>query len=313
MRVTLVRPAALFLAAVFLGISLVGNASAAERIDDPLSVEISTGDVAAFYAIYDAADGRPDAEALQLYIDGGSPGVQGFIANRIVSAENLAAVVRANRHLYDTTRECASALGGVRERVRAAFLAMKELYPEATFPTVYIVIGANNTGGTANSAALMIGLEVVCRPSQIDASPIDVRLTHLIAHEAVHALEQGFGDGSLLSRSLGEGIAEFIGALSSGRPLNAHLFEWTQGREAELEQRFAEAMYGSNSQAWLYNGRGTREAPGDLGYWVGYRIACAYYERASDKRRAISDLLKSTSAREIMARSGWGPGRLCST
>lgn len=83
--------------------------------------------------------------------------------------------------------------------------------------------------------------------------------------------------------------------------------EWTKGREADIEQRFAAAMDGKDFSAWLYNGLGAPEAPGDLGYWVGYRIAGAYYARQSDKRRAIADMLAATDARAFLAASGWRP------
>ena len=49
-------------------------------------VEIRTSDVDLFYRVFDAAHGRPTAEALQHdYIDGGSDAVRQFVPNRIVS------------------------------------------------------------------------------------------------------------------------------------------------------------------------------------------------------------------------------------
>jgi hypothetical protein len=38
----------------------------------------------------------------------------------------------------------------------------------------------------------------------------------------------------------------------------------------------------SDLSGWLYNGMGSAEKPGDLGYWVGYRIAKAFYNRRPD-------------------------------
>lgn len=292
---------------VLAWLGALGTPAFAQRVSDPLEAAISTSDVDAFFRIYDAANGRPSAEALQAYIDGGSVGVRGFIPNRIVSAENLAEAIAENPRIYADARACAANLGSTTQRVRAAFLALKELYPEATFPATYILIGANNSGGTANDTALMIGLEVMCRAGAPDAAPTDVRLAHIIAHEAIHSMQRGFADGNLLAQSLNEGAADFIAQLISGRTSNPQLHEWTRGHEAEIEQRFARAMYGRDLSGWLYNGVGTAEAPGDLGYWVGYRIVRAYYERAADKRRAIYDILKSTDARAFLRDSGWRP------
>lgn len=59
--------------------------------------------------------------------------------------------------------------------------------------------------------------------------------------------------------------------------------------------------------AWLYDGVGTPDCPGDLGYCVGYRIAKAYYETASNKRAALRTLLDLKDPKAILAESGWQP------
>lgn len=298
---------ALMLAAAAL--SLSATCAFAQRAADPLEATISTADVDAFFTIYDAANGRPTERDLQQYISSGSAGVQGFIPNRIISAERLATRLAEQPEIYANARQCAHRLGNVRERVRASFLALEALYSDAAYPQTYILIGRNNSGGTANANALMIGLEVVCRDAGSNASTLEVHLAHLIAHEMVHSLQAGFTGETVLSQSLNEGAAEFLAELISGRISNTHLIEWTAGHEAEIEQRFAASLDSRDLSAWLYNGRGTAEAPGDLGYWVGYRIVRAYYERAADKRQAVRDLLVSTDAHAFLAASGWRPAR----
>ena len=59
---------------------------------------------------------------------------------------------------------------------------------------------------------------------------------------------------------------------------------------------------------WLYNGVGTPEKPGDLGYWAGHMIAKSYYSHAKDKRAAIKTLLELKDPKGIIAHSGWRPG-----
>jgi uncharacterized protein YjaZ len=147
----------------------------------------------------------------------------------------------------------------------------------------------------------------MCRAGAPDQSPLDVRLTHMVAHEMVHSLQAGFAGETLLASSLNEGVAEFVCELISGRVSNIHLEAWTAGREAEIEQRFARDMNATDRSQWLYNGVGTPETPGDLGYWVGYRIARAYYERAPEKRRAIAEMLRAVDARAFLRDSGWRP------
>ena len=59
---------------------------------------------------------------------------------------------------------------------------------------------------------------------------------------------------------------------------------------------------------WLYNGAGTPEKPGDLGYWLGYCISKSYYTHARDKRAAIKTLLELKDPQKILAHSGWKLG-----
>jgi hypothetical protein len=60
--------------------------------------------------------------------------------------------------------------------------------------------------------------------------------------------------------------------------------------------------------AWLHNGTLTK--PGDLGYWIGYRIAKSYYQHAADKRRAVREILERADAKAFLAGSQWHPGIL---
>ncbi|MEP6732208.1 MAG: lytic murein transglycosylase, partial [bacterium] len=61
---------------------------------------------------------------------------------------------------------------------------------------------------------------------------------------------------------------------------------------------------------WLYNqGSSTATAshPGDLGYFIGYRIAEAYYAKQTDKRAALRDIIEMSNADDFLARSGYAP------
>jgi uncharacterized protein YjaZ len=50
------------------------------------------------------------------------------------------------------------------------------------------------------------------------------------------------------------------------------------------------------------------QKPADLGYWVGYRIVKSYYQHATDKRRALREILEMTDPKAFVANSGWYPG-----
>jgi hypothetical protein len=67
-------------------------------------------------------------------------------------------------------------------------------------------------------------------------------------------------------------------------------------------------MYGTDARDWIANSSSDRVGPHwapDLGYFVGYQIAKAYYERETDKRKAIRDLLQIDDAGAILRASGY--------
>ncbi|MDE2434796.1 MAG: hypothetical protein KGM49_00920 [Sphingomonadales bacterium] len=64
-------------------------------------------------------------------------------------------------------------------------------------------------------------------------------------------------------------MAELVAMLTTGRVSNSHLARWTRGHEREIDEAFLRDANSADLSRWLYNGVGTPERPGDLGYWVG--------------------------------------------
>ena len=278
----------------------------------PPLAEVRISDVELFYRIYDAAGGFPNADALQHYVDEGSEGVRQFIPHRIESAEALAKKIADKPVVYKNARACMAALPAVRTRLKSVFRKLSVIDPGARFPPVTILIGGNNSGGTTGKSGVLIGLEVVCRADWLQPK-IEDRLVHLIAHEYVHMQqfpEGGEDDapGTVLEQSLVEGGAEFVAELTSGDASESYLQRWTEGRKREIGEAFLADVDGTDLGPWMYNGPGTPEKPGDLGYWVGYSIAKSYYIRSRDKRAAIKILLERKDPKKILADSGWKPG-----
>lgn len=303
------KPRLFTIAAAIVAASLiVGGAIAAPLAD------ISTGNVALFYQVYDAAHGTPGAEALQRdYIDRGSEGLRQFVPNRIISGAALAKTIIANPAVYEQARQCVAVLPAAKTRLAGAFRRLAAIDPAATFPPVTILIGRNNSGGTTGKAGVLIGLEVACGSSWLQKD-LAARLYHLIAHEYGHVeqapeLDDDTKPTTVLKQSLIEGGAELIAVLISGEVSNIHLQAWTKGREREIGEAFVADADSTDISHWLYNGVGTPEHPGDLGYWVGYRILKAYYDKARDKRAALRTILALKDPKAILAASGWTPRR----
>lgn len=294
------------------GAALIVVAVAASA-SSPKAVEVQTSDVTSFYRLYDAANGKPSARTLQEdYIDKGTDGVRQFVPYRIISGEALAKEIAKEELIYQQARSCMEVLPAVKTKLRGSFRRLAALDPKATFPPVTILIGRNNSGGTTGKSGVLIGLEVVCRSSWLQPN-LTERLYHLIAHEYGHVeqsseLDADGDNTTVLKASLIEGVAELVAQLTSGQVSNVHLQRWTAGYVKEIDQRFLDDANKRDVSAWLYNGVGTPEKPGDLGYWVGYRIAKAYYDKAADKRVALRTLLDLKDPAAILTESGWKPG-----
>jgi hypothetical protein len=298
-----------YIAGLLIGLGLAGHAANAA----PRQVQIDTIDVDRFYAVYDAAKGRPTAEALQKdYIDAGSEGLKQFTGLRNLSGVTLAAAIDKKPAIFASARDCAAAMPRIKTRVEVALQKLGDLYPQASFPPVTILIGRGNTGGTTSASGVLIGLETICAVTYMQPD-VEDRFVHLIAHEYGHvqqpAAQTEDPNASVLLTSLIEGGAEFLAELTSGSISNIQLQQWTKGREAAFETAFAADMDKSIVDTqWAYHGPGTAEKPGDLAYWVGYRIVKSYYQQSKDKKAAIADIINITDPHAFLAKSGWKPG-----
>lgn len=278
----------------------------------PQGPEIRTSDVDRFYALYDATGGQPSAAALQAYIDGGTDGFRAFARMRNTTGERIALAIEKQPAVYQQAKRCAEALPQVKSRLATALARLKRLYPEASLPPVTLAVGRGKPVGTADANGVMIGQEALCAADFMNPD-IEDRFVHVIAHEYVHVQQSRFSpenpEERVLKAALIEGGAEFIGELVSGSVGYKHLPPLVKGREKQFETRFlADVEVPAIGSAWLYNHPGTAEHPADLGYWIGYRIAKAYYRQARDKGRALRDLIELRDPRAILEASGWEPG-----
>jgi len=284
---------------------------AATTVDSP---QIRTEDVDLFYRVYGAAGSHPsDAQLQHDYIDAGSDGLHQFVKVRNLSGENLAKALADHPEDYSGAKRCVVGLDGVRRRLTIALRKLGELYPEARYPPVTILIGRDNTGGTTSATGVLLGLEVICRADWMEPN-IEDRFVHIVAHEYAHVQQPAAAtddpNKTILFASEIEGGAEFIAELTCGSVSNTHLPLWTKGREKEIETAFVADEDKTDMSDWLYNGPGTPQKPGDLGYWVGYRIVKSYYQHAPDKRVALRDIIQLRDAKAFLAQSGWYPGIL---
>lgn len=290
------------------------GAAAVVSAGTPPGPQVSTIDASRFYALYDSSGGRPSVAQLAGYLAEGSAGLADLAKARRVTAERIADAIASQPELYVHGRSCLAELPAVKQRLAQVFGNLQAIYPQATFPPVTIAVGRGRPVGLTSRSGVVIGLEALCAADFMNPNVQD-RFVHVIAHEYVHIQQTGVTDfepgdprATVLRVSLAEGIAEFIAELLSGNVGNGRHAGWTRGREVHIESAFALDVDSTDLSPWLYNYRPGSQEPYDLGYWVGYRIAKAYYLQASDKREAVRALIQQDNPKAILAASGWTPG-----
>jgi hypothetical protein len=294
--------------AAISGSALSATSTTSAPVAGPI---VHTEDVDRFYQVYDAAGGHPSAEQLQHdYIDPGSDGLHRLAELRKVSGTRIAETLASHPDIYSGAKRCMAVLPSVRRRLEVALRKLSELYPEARLPPVTIAVGRGKPVGIGSPASgIQIGLEALCATQWLNPN-VEDRFVHVIAHEYVHVQQvQALVDDehpTVLEYSLVEGAAEFVGELTSGEVAYSQFAASTKGRELEIETAFVADEGQTDLSRWLDNS--TSETPGDLGYWVGYRIVKSYYQHAADKRRAVREILQMSDPAAFLARSGWYPG-----
>ncbi|SDD99171.1 hypothetical protein SAMN04488509_1134 [Aquimonas voraii] len=116
----------------------------------PPSVRIEYVDVERFYALYDATEGWPAADALQTYIDTGSEGLQTLARRRSVTGVRIAEALADRPEIYAAARSCAASLPALRSRLTQVLDRLIELYPKARTPAVTLAIGRGQKRGSGS-------------------------------------------------------------------------------------------------------------------------------------------------------------------
>lgn len=279
----------------------------------PLEARIETSDVALFWQAFDRMRAEPGNPFGAHYLEKGSAGLRDFVPGRIEGATELFELVSKERDYYEQVRASTLQVDRFESQIRAAYAAMKYWYPPATFPPLYLVIGRTTSGGTSSDNGLIVALEVFAdepmetaygRPAGDTAD-----IPFIVAHELIHFYQREPPEvRTLLERCLREGSADFLGELIAGsrvKGLNGpRVYPYGEAHEARLWREFEAQMLESVRAPWLYS-QTSDGRPQNLGYWMGYQITAAFFERAADKHRAVRDILEMRDPVAFLARSGY--------
>ena len=305
-----------------------GTVAQGDLSNDPAGAVFVTTDIEHFWEAYEAGGKNNNSTPFQtLYLDRASPGLQAFIASRNVTASSLRLMVSGAPNYFAAIKDNMLRLATeteILETIRANYEAMEALYPQAVYPPVTFLVGRFSTGGTVQQGGMLIGTEFysidentplgeLTAFARTNVKPLD-SIPLIVAHEHVHVLQAHARqlitkqNKTLLDQSLLEGSADFLGELVSGSHINKHIHVYGLANEHQLWVEFQGAMNGLAVSEWLYNqGTATGERPGDLGYFMGYRIAKAYYDKATDRTAAVREIIEMNDGAAFLAASGYNP------
>jgi hypothetical protein len=263
--------------------------------EEPSDAKFVTEDVERFWNAFDnmASLGQ---NAFTDYVENGTEGVKGFTKYRIESANALYKTVNERKDDYLKSRNVLGDLETKKQEIIKIYEALEALYPDAVFPPIYFVVGRFNSGGTVSDAGIILGTEMM---ENLDGLP------GLVAHELIHYQQSFKGKTTLLFQSLKEGSADFIGELISGTNINKVAFDYGEAHSEKLTKEFVKRMKKKKLNDWLYQTSGKDDRPNDLGYWMGYKITKAYYDKQDDKKKALSDILSIENPLEFAQESGY--------
>lgn len=286
---------------------------------DPNQVKLVTSDIHNFWKAYDLAK-KDTANRLNIfkryYVDPGSDGMQDYFATKVWTMKGFINSQDKKPKFYAAIRKNTYLVDAQKPMMVKSFKKFKEIYPDARFPSIYFVIGSFNSGGTVSDTGLLIGLDQSAGSDDIPLDELTLwqrnnlgkvnGMPYLIAHELIHFNQKDVArDTTLLGGALVEGMADFIGELISGKNANARLHVWAKGKEQQVWTDFRKEMYLNRAKNWIGNGgQETAEKPADLGYWIGYQICKAYYDKSADKNQAIYDMLNVKDYKVFYEKSG---------
>lgn len=284
--------------------------------------QIETSDIDNFWKAYDSlknASSKSDSIKFiqELYIDKATPEFKEFIRIRNFTSEEYIMKIKLYPNFWKTIRTNTEQIKYKTSEIIGVFETLKKELPNFKNPKICFVIGCLRTGGTISKDLILIGSEIASASDSVDISELSKWLksvvgktgdiSSMIAHETIHTQQINKKKIKLLTGVMNEGIADFITSKLLGKNINKSIFEYGLKNECDLKAEFFNDLKSNpkDYSKWIYNGGRSKDRPSDLGYFIGYRIAEAYYEKQSNKKEALANLLNHKKYKNIFRESNY--------
>lgn len=277
-------------------------------ISNLAATEYHIGDAQRFSELIKTTKTLTADDIQQQYLSVESDGLS-ILSHRFKDADSILTAVNKHPEVYQKAVElCLPVATNIRSEAMNTMHKVAKFLKQSEVPSVNIVFGANNTGGTANAQGMALALEVICQQVSTAEEASRVMLDY-IAHEIVHVYQYRMStrtdlNFTLLELSLIEGIADLVAELATEQKSALELVrtEYGEHHEASLWAEFMPVMHQHKLYPWMYSTPADGR-PSDLGYWIGKQIATAYLDNQKDKLKALKSLIILKDANEILAES----------
>ncbi|RYD71135.1 MAG: hypothetical protein EOP53_24180, partial [Sphingobacteriales bacterium] len=290
------------------------------KLGDPKAAKLVTTDIHHFWSAYDKA-AKDTARRKQIFTDyyfnKASPGLQDYYQMKIGSVNAFVKNQDNKKDFYKAIRPLTLQIDKMKPEIMGYLEKLKELYSDAVFPDIYFMIGSWNSAGTASDNGMLLGVDQQVKTPDVPLHELNLweknnfvdadRLPIIVTHELIHSQQTKMKeDTTLLFYAIVEGMADFMCELITGKNPSQRQHEFAKRRKKKIWEDFKEEMYLQRYYNWIANGdQESAEKPADLGYYVGYEICKAYYERATDKKQAIRDFFNLQDYKLFLEESGY--------
>lgn len=255
------------------------------------AVSLVTTDINHFWQAYDKIMATSDTTAQydylrKLFLDRATPGQKAMIQTRSYTPKDYMEAIYQRKTYFNSIRNNTFKANDYAKAITEKVEVFKKLYPTLKPAQIYFTVGAFRSGGTTLNDMVLIGSEIAMADEHLN------NLVFTNIHEYVHTQQKSTVCDYLLGQSVMEGVAEFMTEKVMG--VNSTLPAIAYGKQhvEKVRQAFAGQMFNIDYGFWLYNDAENEFGLRDLGYYVGYAIAEAYYSKAKDKTSAIKEMIE---------------------
>lgn len=272
--------------------------------------EISTTDIDNFWNAYDQITSEKDTtKQLQLvndlYVLKGTQGLKDLMQVRRYTDKDFVNAINDYPKFWKSIRKNTLKVEELTPKIDKAIYELKNLYPELKPANIYFGVGAFRTNGTILGNNVLIGSEMALTDKTTNTAELPEHLKRfyqeyqllnnidlLCAHEYTHTQQKELQE-NLLMASLYEGVAEFVSTKALNRPSFTPAVVYGKENDKVVKQKFETDMFmPQNMYNWLWGTNRNELEIRDLGYYVGYAICENYYNKATDKQKAIKDMIE---------------------